>query len=248
MKHISKYCLTIVLSSFFACNSITNGKVSETSDDFRFPVVIDTLHLAKHGLPMVYNPEYWWPVANYDFHYIGPYKDTIILDHFLYYIPPPPPPSECCPEKEISFESLYDLEAYCIPWDAEKHFEYWFKADVKIDIDLNPTINNRLPVLLTNLDSDTIIIGYGEIVPLIMEAKDSLGNWGPMEERFIYKCGVGISSVFLPPQEVVLTSAPIFDGEFETTMRLRLGKNYSKEFKGNVNYNKINYCLEEHRY
>ena len=51
-------------------------------------------------------------------------------------------------------------------------------------------INYGYPVLLINNHTDTVTIGYGVILPLEMEAKDSTGLWKPIEKRFIYLCAL----------------------------------------------------------
>jgi hypothetical protein len=52
----------------------------------------------------------------------------------------------------------------------------------------------------------------------------------------MYGCGVGISSVILPPNECALTFAPIFKGNYKTQLRLKLGENYSNIFYSSINY------------
>ena len=100
-------------------------------------------------------------------------------------------------------------------------------------------INYGYPVLLTNNHTDTVTVGYGVILPLEMEAKDSTGLWKPIEKRFIYACGMGLNSIILPPNEIILTSAPIYKGDFKTDLRLVLGDNFSPVFQGNINYSQF---------
>jgi hypothetical protein len=68
-----------------------------------------------------------------------------------------------------------------------------------------------------------------------MEAKDRSGIWQPVEERYMYACGNGINTVILPPSEIVLTSAVIYDGNFETDLRLNFMGAYSNMFRGKIN-------------
>ena len=69
-----------------------------------------------------------------------------------------------------------------------------------------------------------------------MKAKDSLSNWKPVEKKWTYICGNGVGSIILPPNEIVITSAMIYNGGHETDLRLKIGKNYSKTYKGKINY------------
>lgn len=73
-------------------------------------------------------------------------------------------------------------------------------------------------------------------IPIVLEAKDSLNNWLPIENVYAYFCGVGVDKVFLPPNEIAVTSVIIYKGNYETDLRLRLGENLSKPFKGQINY------------
>ncbi len=43
----------------------------------------------------------------------------------------------------------------------------------------------------------------------------------------------------LPPNEIVITLAPIFKGNYKTQIRLKYGKNYSKPFDGSIRYSQF---------
>lgn len=237
---MKKILYTIFILFIISCNSADNEtKVDKIQNKEVFPIIIDTLNL--NVLDFLKNDTVnatWLSTAQYKFLYIGNLKDTIYIDHFLSYSPPPPPPPNSDGKK-------YDLPKYenkfgyhYIEWDAPTLIKN--PKDSKIDIKINtenPT-NNSYPVIVTNLDSDTTIIGYGEYLPLIMEALDSNGIWQPIEERFVYMCGNGVGTIILPPNEIVLTTAPIFNGDFSTKMRLHLYKSdiYSNSFDGKINY------------
>ena len=100
------------------------------------------------------------------------------------------------------------------------------------------------PVIIENKTSDTLEIGYGEYIPLIIEAKDQNGEWKPIQKPFVYFCGTGMPFYFLPPEEILITSCKIFDGDFKTTLRLVYGwekQNYSNEFSGFIDEGQFEY-------
>jgi hypothetical protein len=112
-------------------------------------------------------------------------------------------------------------------------------ANLLIKIDTTQIISNdgrkAFPVLIQNATKDTIYIGYGNQIPIITEAKSKNGEWKPIKEHFTYMCGVGLHSIILPPNEVVITSELIYSGQFKTKLRIRMEDNYSEEFDGMIN-------------
>ncbi|MFA0961015.1 hypothetical protein AB9P05_04365 [Roseivirga sp. BDSF3-8] len=97
------------------------------------------------------------------------------------------------------------------------------------------------PVYLINQSTDTLDIGYGEYIPLILEAKDSTEAWRPIQRPRIL-CGTGLRYILLPPDNLVLTAYKLYKGKEQTKLRLRLGdedKVYSNEFTGNINYSQF---------
>ena len=55
------------------------------------------------------------------------------------------------------------------------------------------------------------------------------------EKIYLFMC-TRLNSIFLPLNEVILTPAPIYKGDYKTDLRLALGDNFSPVFKGNINY------------
>lgn len=93
------------------------------------------------------------------------------------------------------------------------------------------------PVFIENNSDDTLEIGYGEYIPLIIEAMDSSGNWRAIQKPYTYFCGTGMPFYYLPPSEILITSCKLFEGEYKTKLRLVFNKNYySNEFEGSINY------------
>lgn len=95
------------------------------------------------------------------------------------------------------------------------------------------------PVTILNVSSDTLNIGYGIFLPMVIEAVDSSGSWQPIQELFIYFCGTGLSHYYLPPGNIVVSACKKFEGSYSTKMRLVYGFHkecYSNEFWGTMDY------------
>lgn len=76
------------------------------------------------------------------------------------------------------------------------------------------------PVFFQNLSKDTIQIGVGDIIPMIIEAKDEKGIWRPIQKRFIYGCATGLTKFFLAPNQIGITAMKQFTGTFKTELRI----------------------------
>ena len=225
--------------SAFALTGDTLQRYVQTADTL--PVLLDTLGAGK--VDFLKNDtlhESWLTTADYGFLYIGPEADTIYVNYLgALRVPPPPPPSFA--------DSLYPLTSRPESWRlpvyqrdplAAGDFKDLSDSRVKITIDTSRTINTTYPVFIKNLDADTISVGFGWQLPLIMEALDSNGAWRPIQERFRYMCGMGIGPVILPPGEIVLTTAPIYTGNFFTMLRLRVAGTsvFSNAINGHIRY------------
>lgn len=92
-----------------------------------------------------------------------------------------------------------------------------------------------------NKHADTIVVGYGVLIPIILEAKNKQGKWNPIQDRYIVGCGTGVGHIFLPPNQIVITLAPIFNGDYKTQLRLKCGNNYSNTFTGSIKYSQFEY-------
>ena len=95
------------------------------------------------------------------------------------------------------------------------------------------------PVFIENLSTDTLTIVFGDILPIIIEAKDTEGNWRPIQKRFKYDCGTGLTEFILGPEQIAITTMKIFTGDFKTKLRLIFDyseeKIYSNEIDGQIN-------------
>jgi hypothetical protein len=240
------------LTALFLLSCQTDNKeaVKEVDNLRPFPVVLDTLGIDTFLYSIDDENPTWLSTSNYNFYSIGEVEDTVYLGPFITFSAPPPPPllpsgSQSTNTTEIT-EHENPFKKYYIEWDEERNYRYWTQSKIDVQVDTAIKISNSFPILLTNRDTDTIFIGYGRHVPLIMEATDSLGNWKPIQERFIHPCGIGVGSIILPPNECVLTLAPIFKGNYKTRLRLTLGDNHSNPFIGFINYRQFQSKFDEH--
>ncbi len=240
MKHFAK--LFILLVIVFSSCRIDNRKEIEENVK-AFPKVYDTTGIEKFIFYKEDSPT-WLTTSNYKLFYIGKVQDTIFLNPYLNFGPFSTLPSE---EQNINTEKKQklDLENYFLKWPQKKNYKFWYQSKVEIRIDTSNLFSKSYPTLLTNMENDTIIIAYGQQIPLIMEAKDSIGNWKPIQTRYIYICGVGVGSIILPPKECLMTLSPIFIGNYRTLLRVSLGNNHSNLFYGNINYRQMQSMFDE---
>ncbi len=132
-------------------------------------------------------------------------------------LPPPPPP--------------YFTEKEIIEWETKTKKERGklFRGGLK-----------SYPVIIKNMKNDTLFMGYEfEELPIIIEAKDSIGKWGPITRNSIMKCVHSSIYYFLSPKEILITNCMLFEGSYYTKMRLVFGnrlKIYSNEFYGTIDY------------
>lgn len=213
----------------------------------KFPVVIDTITSERI---LVFGKDAsasWLTTANYGLYFIGKAKDTISIGSKIRFIDFPLPKNPKKNKKRVDYEN--HLKKYYIEWDDPRKIDYLATSKIEILVDTSHKISNYYPLLLTNKSKNPAFIGYGFTIPIIMEAKDSLGKWKPIQEKFIYGCGNGVGTIMLPSEESVLTLAPIFNGNYKTQLRFVFNNNYSKPFSGSINYSqfesKYNYDYKE---
>ncbi|MDB2473783.1 hypothetical protein N9W70_04965 [Schleiferiaceae bacterium] len=246
--NISIFGLFVILMS--CKRKSAEQSVSNNKEEFKFPVIVDT-----SGFKTSKREATWLSTANYELLYIGEWKDTIYPDYSLKYypIPPPPPPpsgGKLEPSDTIGYHKRlteHKMYPYYIDWMAPANYKSWRAADISIKVDTTQRIKNddihanwddpffeAYPVLIENKENDTITIAYGHFVPLITEAKDSTGNWRPIEKEWQPHGWYGM--VILPPTQIGLSATMIYHGNYSTTLRLRIDSTFSNEFKGNINY------------
>lgn len=217
---------------FSSCLSQVDEKELE-----KFPVIIDSSNVsAKINDWSKYQLDKF-STSKYQIFYIGKKTDTIILDAFLNVsgFPRSEDSNGFYDRPEVQ-RKLAIYKKYYLEWGVNSDFKNWKECKLKIEFDTAQIIENSIPVLLSSLEFDTVEIGYGYFLPLIIEAKDSLGKWQSIQEPFISGCSNGIGNFILPPNEQFLTYVPILNGEYSTELRFKLGKNYSASFHGFIQY------------
>ncbi|RZK03038.1 MAG: hypothetical protein EOO46_18130 [Flavobacterium sp.] len=153
----------------------------------------------------------------------------------------------------INLEQKPDLEKYNL-YDPDWDYPRLTHSKIAIKIDtmsiISKTVDvwdnakrkyithlyNAYPVYLINTSSDTLAIGAGQQIPIVMEVKNSEGMWLPIEDFYIHGCGTGLKHLILPPKEIALTSATVNKGRQKTKLRLNLMGIYSEEFSGSYSY------------
>jgi len=95
------------------------------------------------------------------------------------------------------------------------------------------------PILIKNRSSDTLSIGIGDILPMITEVQDSIGNWKQIERPFFYGCGTGLTKFYLPPNQIAISVLRKNYGAKKTKFRVKFGLGdteiHSNEINGNIN-------------
>ena len=105
-----------------------------------------------------------------------------------------------------------------------------------------PTGFYAYPVFLKNETNDTLQIGSGNYIYMIVEAVDSFGVWRPIQRPYVYFCGTGLNSIIIFPNEYMITACDIFNGDYSTKLRLKLKRNnnlLSNEFYGKIYYSQF---------
>jgi hypothetical protein len=104
------------------------------------------------------------------------------------------------------------------------------------------------PVILTNTTQQTLIIGESTHVKnLLVEAQNEKGEWHIIEGGYSFFCANGVYPTILPKNELLITTAPIYQkGSFKTKIRLRYicadSENiFSNEYMGSINPNQFDY-------
>lgn len=94
---------------------------------------------------------------------------------------------------------------------------------------------NAYPLLIKNIENKDIQIGYWYYIPALLEAKDENGNWITIEEYYIADCGTCMYQIYIKPNEILITTAVKYSGNFKTKLRIKIGENYSNEYIGYIN-------------
>ena len=229
-----KYIIPIFIISLFACS---NSQEVET--DFSKVVLIDTfdnelvLDTSNQIKETIYQPLY-----------IGEYQEEIPLKYLA---------------DSVEIEHYYPHEI--LDGNSRKlttiYYKYPDSSDLKLFVDTSKIIGSAIdytyeiepdmfrgkyksyPVFFENVGSDTLNIGFGNRIFPYVEAKDSLGNWRPIQRRGIYFCGTGLQNFYLKPNNILISSCKLYDGNYQTKLRLVYYRVHSNEFEGTINYSQF---------
>lgn len=96
------------------------------------------------------------------------------------------------------------------------------------------TYYDGFPITIYNPEDKNIIIGFGNHIPLQLEALDKENNWKQIYGFRRYTCGNGIKYIILKSKQIAIVFVPRLKGNFRTTFRYRLKNIVSNEFEGNI--------------
>ena len=160
--------------------------------------------------------------------YFGNYHDSIFLDHSLYFQTPKKGDNLFFTKKELD----------------NRTFIKYYSAKFRIQFDstqVSRKIGGKnayqaIPIMITNLEKDTVLLGQRLNVILLQEAINKNGEWKAIERKSSGgQCRISGDNYVLPPNGIILTSSYLYSGDFRTKIRFKLGENYSKVFEGKIN-------------
>ncbi len=249
MKYPLIYLSLLIFFSSSTCSYLSNKEKRIT-----FPVIVDTFNLIPTQTHAKID---YLKRANYYPYYLGGLTDTLLINYNIGAPPPvpPPPPSlglyyllipeikkptadPILPGMRMYWDFYVDPE-WSKPEKATKHNLHIHIDTTKTVLNLHPRkkikIDKSYPILLYNTSiKDTVKIGEDYHINLILEAQNKAGEWQAIERPFVYSCGHVLGYIILPPQNAALTSAIIFEGDFETQLRLKMDSLYSSTFRGRI--------------
>jgi hypothetical protein len=213
-----------LLIGLYSCvdNKIIDKEVEVL--DFKIPIIQDTFKTDRIERITV-----WLKSGNYNPLYIGQQKDSIYVSYKpnlnKYFVYEGYKRSYNRPDSSgitLFVDTTKVVSDYSMIWEDDGSM-------------LSTKSFKAFPVIVVNTTKDTLSIGYGDHLPIVMEAMNNKGNWRPIEEPYMYMCGTGLNEIILPPNEIVVTSAPVNKGKFKTKLRLRYNNIVSEEFYGTIN-------------
>lgn len=91
--------------------------------------------------------------------------------------------------------------------------------------------NHALVIYNNTLDT----LKWIEVLPITIEAKNKEGDWQIIQKTRGATCGSSRTLVSFPKKQILIIPIPIYKGNFTTKLRVRLGKNVSNEYTGQIN-------------
>jgi hypothetical protein len=237
----------IIILLFFSCKSENKSQVQTRSKGtkdttWHFPVIIDNYQAEAKPANVKFMHQ-----ANYIPLYIGVPKDTIKVDYYFTEYGMEFIPDGLSSEDYEAMTNDHPMKKYYIAIKDTVKYKRFNEAKLQIYVGKDVRIKNRssyiqwenkfvsaVPVWIKNTDKDTVLISYGDYIPLTLLAEDG-NEFKPIEKNFVYQGIYGFNYIILPPGEVLIVSVPIYEGEMEVEMRLKLGQHSSQPFTGRIN-------------
>jgi len=120
----------------------------------------------------------------------------------------------------------------------QKNFNIDYDSSYESDL-IQSKYYYSYPVYMMNNDVENLTVGWGDIIPITKQAKDSMGNWRTVETAFTHMCGTGLTALNLAPGEIIVTSTVLYQGDYKTKIRLHYNGVYSNEIVEYINYNQF---------
>lgn len=248
--------VVIIFSIFLSSCDMEVHSAKRCNDEFKVPILLD--NRANESLPKLNSKKFgnaYYPIV-----YVGDYEDSISISYLYSYIPAklPPPAIVVLSDSTLKYKKSKRIDEERAK--RLKHLELvnpYFTDDYSFDcqqysvfdslqliVDTSQTVGNwsldyqipvlGYPVLINNSSKDTVCVGFGEL-SIRLQAQDTSGYWQDIEKGRMIGCGTGVPWLFIPSQKCLVTLVPVYNGVFETKLRLRIGNKYSNEFRGNIN-------------
>jgi len=150
-------------------------------------------------------------------------------------------------QKFSHYNILYYLRK-TLPKPEKNDLSFNLDTTFTYPIVLNRPINNpygarvqdtvlAYPLIIENISNSFVAATYDNFVPLSTEAKTKEGQWQSITYPVQIFCGTGIYSHPVFPNEILITSIPVFEGSMKTKIRFKIQDSLSKEFSVNLDDN-----------
>lgn len=236
----SNWVVWALMASFLSCE----GKLTPQHEPF--PIIVDVEDSHNLDIESAYSP-----------FYIGPMKDTVIVNHYITYLYEyDSVPAEFLPNyyqtqlKDILVPNPYTNYQQSFDSDkiesTNKFIDYpIFKAKhVIFSVDFNQSVDRNgkktIPISVKNISSQTLSLESDSYLPFKMQALDSNNNWHYIEKPFFrQRCTSSGNMLILPPNYLVFTSFSIPQGDYQTRLRLKFGRVATESVQGSINYDQF---------
>jgi hypothetical protein len=197
----------------------------------KMPVVLDTTKLRLTKIEKLDSS--YRQFFDYRIMYVGQIKDTILLP-------------DTSNRRKFKETELSDLPRNSFGFDDSSTTSLFIDTNRRIysksflrvimiipNQDLTKTTFPCYPLIITNQTKNDFYVG--DDIDLSMEAQDSKGNWITEKKMIRFGCGTAGSIAKWLPNHIIIVPIPIYKGNFTTKLRVRLGKNVSNEYTGQIN-------------